>query len=269
MRATLRALRDARWVLGVPRTSLGVTGGSRGLVCGPLVLHWPPGRDGSARELDCSRGARSVPGDVRRLRAASVQCEVPVLLIVEKEAVFDVLVREAFVEAVPCVLVTGRGVPDVATRALVQRLSVAIPGLKTAILVDWNPSGIGIACQYRLGAGRASSPAAGYALPGLRLLGATRETLLRSGADARHYQPLTRRDRALVRSLSARIDRERAPPSWKEELAHMATCGHKAELEAEIQGGGVDAWLRRLAEETMRIVCEQGGGGGTEEAWEA
>ncbi len=41
------------------------------------------------------------------------------ILIVEKDTAFDVLCQAKLWEELPCVLITGRGIPDAATRCLV------------------------------------------------------------------------------------------------------------------------------------------------------
>jgi DNA topoisomerase VI subunit A len=71
----------------------------------------------------------------------------------------------------PVVLVTGQGMPDIATRAMVcqithahapssyQGLKGAVPGggdMCVMAMVDWNPSGCYIACNYKFGNKRAT-----------------------------------------------------------------------------------------------------------------
>lgn len=51
------------------------------------------------------------------------------VVIVEKDAVFQRLVDEGFSEKANCVLVTGKGMPDHATRCFVSELSSQFPNL--------------------------------------------------------------------------------------------------------------------------------------------
>ena len=57
---------------------------------------------------------------------------------------------DRFYDRCPCILITGCGVPDVATRCclhtLRSQLMIPVYGL-----VDWNPYGAGILAVYKLG----------------------------------------------------------------------------------------------------------------------
>ena len=112
---------------------------------------------------------------------------------------FQRLVDDNFAELADCILVTAKGMPDMATRAFVHALLQAVPRL-TAVacalaskgfntvqsqtytrhqacmhgipaVVDWNPSGAAILAVYKYGSQRMHE-AARYALPTLRWLGA-------------------------------------------------------------------------------------------------
>ena len=79
------------------------------------------------------------------------------VLVVEKDAVFQRLLEERIFtkrEFSRMVMVTGKGVPDLATRQLVSVLSVALPVL---ILSDCDPYGLEIFLTYKHG-----SPASSY-----------------------------------------------------------------------------------------------------------
>ena len=69
--------------------------------------------------------------------------------MVEKDATFQRLLDEDFVNALhPCVVVTGKGVPDLNTRQFVRRLWEEL-GVPVFALVDADPFGIEIMCTYR------------------------------------------------------------------------------------------------------------------------
>lgn len=113
------------------------------------------------------------------------------VLVVEKDAVFQHLVQDRLWEQLPCVLLTGRGMPDMASRALLAALVAGGNGgggggaggfdgsagsdaagsfgwsqqhlqqqqsqrqrattLPVLGLVDWNPSGVAILLAYKHG----------------------------------------------------------------------------------------------------------------------
>jgi DNA topoisomerase VI subunit A len=52
-------------------------------------------------------------------------CTCSWLIVVEKDAVFQRLVEDRIFDHIPCVLVTAKGMPDLATRALCAKLTVS------------------------------------------------------------------------------------------------------------------------------------------------
>ncbi|KDD71428.1 hypothetical protein H632_c5051p0, partial [Helicosporidium sp. ATCC 50920] len=87
------------------------------------------------------------------------QTDATILLVVEKQSVFQQLLEERLWLVCPCILVTAKGMPDYATRAFVQSVQRAFPKLAVVGLVDWNPSGVAILAQYRFGSRDARSEA--------------------------------------------------------------------------------------------------------------
>ena len=61
------------------------------------------------------------------------------VIVLEKYAIYQRLVEEGFCATRDCLLVTGRGMPDRATRALLARLDQY--GVPCYILVDGDPCG--------------------------------------------------------------------------------------------------------------------------------
>ena len=119
-------------LLQVPRLMLGVVATSKGLVVGDLSY-----LNNEDIMVDCSLtvGGDTIPQDVLDLR--HLRTRASFLLIVEKDAVFQRLLEEGvFATGLPLFLmVTGKGVPDLATRQLVYRLTTEF-SLPTFILTD-------------------------------------------------------------------------------------------------------------------------------------
>lgn len=165
------AVADAASLLAVPRAALNVTCSSKGLVAGALTIH----DRGGGPEVDCARagggGGHPIPGDTAAIARFDFQTDASFVLVVEKDTVLQRLAQEGLPGAGPCILVTGRGFPDLATRAFLHALHTACPALPLLGLADWNPSGAAILGLYRFG-GRGSEEAAACALPTLRWLGA-------------------------------------------------------------------------------------------------
>ncbi|KAI7841933.1 hypothetical protein COHA_004460 [Chlorella ohadii] len=207
------AVQDAISLLQVPRSALGITASSKGLVAGRLVIH--DQRTGT--ETDCATsgsGGVAIPGDIARItRDYAFQTDAQLILVIEKDAV-----------------------------AFLSCLSSAFPHLPLVGLVDWNPAGTrfggcNILCIYRFGSQRMGLESPHYALPALRWLGA-RSTQLRQ-ADADSFQELTARDRSQATNLAASL--ATPAPEWAAELQAMLASGSKAEIEAlDTVGGAAD-----------------------------
>lgn len=239
------AIQDAVALLHVPRSALGITCSSKGLVGGRLsITDTRTGERFNCAGSGTERG-RSISGDLAAVAAMRFTSDASAILVVEKDAVFSQLLAEEFhLRLLPCILVTGKGVPDVATRAFLAALHAALPQLPVLGLVDYNPSGVGILSLYRHGSSRMPESMR-YALPALRWLGVRAAHLREAAGDA--FQELTPRDRAVIGSLGA--DLRDSLPAWVAELEGMAVAGAKAEMEAAYSAcGGAAGFGAMLAE---------------------
>ncbi len=75
---------------------------------------------------------------------------VQYIIVVEKEGIFNRLTEDKLWERLPCVIVTGKGFPDSATRFFVASLSRST-NTTVVVLCDWNPFGLSIYLTYRIG----------------------------------------------------------------------------------------------------------------------
>lgn len=57
-------------------------------------------------------------------------CASRYVIVIEKDAIFQRLVDDGFAELVGAILVTAKGMPDMATRAFLHSLTTALPFLK-------------------------------------------------------------------------------------------------------------------------------------------
>jgi meiotic recombination protein SPO11 len=95
-------------------------------------------------ELSCYAYGRA------RKRAKPTSPPLPPLAI----SALQRLVAERFFDSLPCIIVCGKGMPDMATRVLLHALHTAFPQIPMHGLVDWNPSGVNILCIYKYGSPR-------------------------------------------------------------------------------------------------------------------
>ena len=163
------------------------------------------------------------------------------ILVIEKEGVYNRLSEDRFYDRYPSILVTGKGFPDLATRALVHALHTELQ-LPVYGLCDCNPYGIGVLQTYRKGSARMGLDGTDrYGVPiqwiGLR---PSQVHAMRSDLPSNVFQSLTELDRKKIGRLGeegssflsgdgitakSRLHRRR-------ELALMDETGVKVELES-------------------------------------
>ncbi|CBQ68880.1 related to meiotic recombination protein SPO11 [Sporisorium reilianum SRZ2] len=148
--ASDRTIAHVATLLGCDRAALNIVASPRGLVSGPLTLH-PPF---PSTPIACQPGhATLIPPEIDLHWRVDMWCERPLVLVVEKEAVFTHLLQlqlctpatrgERAVDWGRVVMVTAKGYADQATRALLQLLGVRAVGL-----FDADPYGVDIHRQF-------------------------------------------------------------------------------------------------------------------------
>ena len=55
--------------------------------------------------------------------------DASVIIVIEKDAIFQRLSQDRFFDSVSCILVTAKGMPDLATRVFLHTLCAAFPSL--------------------------------------------------------------------------------------------------------------------------------------------
>jgi meiotic recombination protein SPO11 len=245
-----QAVTDATRLLRVPRGRLGLVASSKGLVAGRLAARCAS--TGARLDASTTPGGAPLGGDAEAFAALEFSTDAHAVLIVEKDAVFQLLAPALGALAaggLRALLVTGKGVPDRATRAFLAALAAARPALPLLGLADWNPAGAGILALYRYGT--AAGEGARHALPGLRWLGVRGAALAAAPPEA--LQALTPRDRAVARRLAAALRGPLTNRRWAAEVEAMAAAGAKAEVEAVYAAvGGAEHFPAALADAVAR-----------------
>ncbi|CAI0437491.1 unnamed protein product [Linum tenue] len=158
-----RAINDICIILQCSRHNLNVVSVGNGLVMGWLRFVE------AGRKFDCINSPSStfpVPVYVEKVRSICTinlyativfQKAVPYIvsvakyiLIVEKESVFQRLANNHFCDTNRCIVITGRGYPDIPTRRFL-RLLIEKLRLPVYCLVDCDPYGFDILTTYRFG----------------------------------------------------------------------------------------------------------------------
>nr|XP_045013327.1 meiotic recombination protein SPO11 isoform X3 [Jaculus jaculus] len=213
---------DISCLLRVPRRSLHVLSTSKGLIAGNLRFLE---EDGTRVNCTCGTTATAVPSNIQGIRNAKF------LLIVEKDATFQRLLDDNFCSKMsPCIMVTGKGVPDLNTRLLVKKLwdTFHIPVLT---LVDADPHGIEIMCIYKYGSMAMSFEAHSLTVPAVRWLGLLPSDIKRLNIPKENLLPLTKHDHMKLDSILKRPYIS-SQPLWRKEMEMMADSKMKAEIQA-------------------------------------
>nr|SVE75264.1 EOG090X09ZG [Daphnia dolichocephala] len=211
-------------LLNIPRCCLNIDATSKGLVAGSLNF-----LDGDGKLVDCQTPTGIlIPNDVQKL--SQFRSKASHILLVEKDSTFQKLIDdkiECFIGE--CILITGKGYPDVNTRRFLRRLwdELQLPPLA---LVDADPHGISILAVYRFGSQNLED-IEHLATPQLRYIGLQPSDIEALQIPSEAQLPLTQRDRSLIDSLLKR------PATIENQLLHDQLLRlRRLDCKVEIQG---------------------------------
>ncbi|XP_073106142.1 meiotic recombination protein SPO11-2 isoform X5 [Elaeis guineensis] len=143
-----------------------------------------------------------------------------------QDAIFQRLAEDRLFNQIPCILITAKGYPDIATRFILHRLNQNFPDLPVLALVDWNPAGLAILCTYKFGSITMGLESYRYAC-NVKWLGLRGDDL--QLVPQHSLVQLKPRDLQIARSLmSSKLLQE----TYAAELTIMVEIGHKVEIEA-------------------------------------
>ncbi|XP_041654679.1 meiotic recombination protein SPO11 [Cheilinus undulatus] len=217
---------DVSCMLKVPRRSLHVLATSKGLICGDLCYLE---EDGTRIDCHSSSAAVAVSSNIGGIK--NIVSSAKFVLIVEKDATFQKLLDEDFCTKLsPCIIITGKGVPDVNSRLMVRKLwdTLHVP---IFALVDADPHGIEIMCIYKYGSVSMSFEAHSLTVPSVMWLGLLPSDLRRLRVPEDALIPLTNRDENKLSSLLQRPYLT-SQPDWQKEMELMQQSKVKAEIQS-------------------------------------
>jgi DNA topoisomerase-6 subunit A len=158
---------DIEVMTGLLREQMGVVAESRGAMVGKVVL------ESKGNKIDCSKfgiGAFNIPSLCDQIPILDVDADY--VLVVEKDAIFQRLNDYEFWNKNKCLLITGKGQADRATRRMVRRLNEEWE-LPIYVLTDADPFGWYIYSTYRAGSISLSYESFRLACPEAKFLGMT------------------------------------------------------------------------------------------------
>jgi len=181
-------LDDVACMLGCTRSSLNVVASEKGVVVGRLTFQ----EDGDP--IDCKRmgvGGKAIPPNIDKV--SDIQSDAMFVLLVEKDAAFMRLAEDRFYNTYPCIIITAKGQPDVATRLFLKKLkqTLRIPVLA---LVDSDPYGLKILSVYMKGSMNMSYDSSNLTTPDIKWLGVRPSDLDRFNIPQQCRLPMTEED---------------------------------------------------------------------------
>ncbi|NXW02362.1 SPO11 protein, partial [Fregetta grallaria] len=213
-------INDISCMLKIPRRSLHILSTTKGFVAGNLSY---TEEDGT--KVNCTCGAT-----VCIIKQKDLISHAKFMLIVEKDATFQRLLDDDFCNKLsPCIMITGRGVPDLNTRLLVRKLwdTFQVP---IFTLMDADPHGVEIMCIYKYGSVSMSFEAHHLTVPSIKWLGLLPSDLERLNIRKDVLIPFTKQDQNKLASIQKR-PYIACQPMWKKELEIMAASKLKAEIQ--------------------------------------
>lgn len=217
---------------------------SGGSIIGPIILHV-----NKRIEIDCSKcgaGGCKIPYEAHQIRKIIRRGEVKFILVVEKLTVFNMLTQLEFDRKYSCIIITGSGQPDLATRAALYKLSRAF-SVPIYGFTDANPFGARIMCTFKFGSQNRAFDNLEHTVDTLQWIGLHPSDL--EGKPG--LSLLDKRDYSYLAGLLD-LDYVLADMIWREQLVMMLFLGLKADIEQVLEIYELEEYLRKRIPE-MRI----------------
>ena len=218
-------LDDAACMVGCTRSSLNVVASEKGIVVGRLIF------DDDGDTIDCTRmgvGGKAIPPSIDRV--TNIRGDAEFILLIEKDAAFMRLAEDRFYNQYPCVIISGKGQPDVATRLFLNKVRSAL-NIPILGLFDADPYGLKILSVYMKGSKNMSYDAINLTTPDIKWLGVRPSDLEKYAIPEQCRLEMTEHDVKTGKEL-LQEDFVKANPAWHRELELMVKSKVKAEIQA-------------------------------------
>jgi DNA topoisomerase VI subunit A len=228
--ASDNAIEDIAVMMGVTRPCLRVVATAKGVCIGDLTLK--EGKD----TFNCNklgRGGWSISPFIDEVEIKD--CNAEYLLVVEKDAALIRLIEEDFHNKNKCILVTGKGQPDIATRRLIRRLHKE-QKLPVYVLTDSDSYGMQICSSYKRGSISLSFESAYLAVPKAKFLGLLPSDLDKFNVPKAARLEMTEWDIKKAKNMLG-YPWIKDNKKWRKELELMVERKEKAELQALAKHG--------------------------------
>jgi len=218
-------LDDVACMIGSTRTSLRVVASDKGVVVGCIQF------TESDDEIDCTKlgkSGKAIPSQMNDV--SNIRGTARFILLVEKEAAFQRLAEDRFYRDYPCIIITAKGQPDVASRIFLKKVKTTL-NIPVLALVDSDPYGLKILSVYMSGSKNMSYDSASLATPDIKWLGVRPSDLDRLNIPEMCRLQMTDEDIKMGEAL-LKEDFIQKNKKWVKELQWMITHKVKAEIQA-------------------------------------
>lgn len=239
-------IEDAAVMLGTYRKNVHVTANDRGLVVGRIIYN------DNGDIIDCAKqGSSGKNINPMQDHIKDMESDAEFVLLVEKQAAYLRLAEDKFYEKYPCIIMTGSGQPNVATRIFLRRISHDLK-LPVYSIMDSDPYGLDILRVYGLGSKALSYESYELATPDIKWLGVRPSDL-----DKYNIPQNTRLNMSKMDISRAKMMMEekfvKVRPEWIKELRLMVETKQKAEIQALASRG-----MKFFTEEYLPTKIETG-----------
>ncbi|MFQ5814911.1 MAG: DNA topoisomerase VI [Candidatus Hydrothermarchaeaceae archaeon] len=223
-------LEDIAVTMGVTRPCIRVVAAAKGVCIGDLTLRE---RDDTFNCDSLGRGGWSISPFIDEVDI--MDCGAEYVLVVEKDAAMIRLIEEDFHKNNKCLLITGKGQPDIATRRLIRRLNKEWE-LPVYVLTDSDSYGMQICSSYKRGSISLSFESSYLAVPKAKFLGLLPSDLDKFKVPKAARLEMTDWDMKKAQNM-LNYPWIRNNKKWRSELQLMVDRREKAELQALAKHG--------------------------------
>jgi len=218
-------LDDAACMIGCTRSSINVVASEMGIVVGKIIF------DDDGDTIDCTKmgvGGKAIPPSIDRV--TNVRGDAEFILLIEKDAAFMRLAEDRFYNTYPCVIISGKGQPDVATRLFLNKVRSAL-NVPILGLFDADPYGLKILSVYMKGSKNMAYDAINLSTPDIKWLGVRPSDLDKYDIPTQCRLEMSEHDVKTGKELMNE-DFIKSNPAWHKELEMMVKSKVKAEIQA-------------------------------------
>ncbi|RVW39677.1 DNA topoisomerase 6 subunit A [Vitis vinifera] len=190
-------------------SSLNVIASEKGVVVGRLIF------SDNGDMIDCTKmgmGGKAIPPNIDRV--GDMQSDALFILLVEKDAAYIRLAEDRFYNRFPCIIVTAKGQPDVATRLFLRKMKTELK-LPVLALVDSDPYGLKILSVYGCGSKNMSYDSANLTTPDIKWLGIRPSDLDKYSIPEQCRLPMTEQDIKTGKDLLEEDFVKKNPGGWR------------------------------------------------------